>query len=86
MSTAAVQKAPQTATKIVDRVRNYRTAGVKVVWLIYPIQKEVHVYSSQNLESMTVCMGEKIRSADPILPAFSFPVSEIFKKASEEGA
>jgi len=71
------------AQKIVDKMRHYRTAGVQVVWLIYPIQKEVHVYSSQNLESMTVCMGEKICSADPVLPAFAFPVSDIFKKAEE---
>ncbi|MDO8366568.1 MAG: Uma2 family endonuclease [Saprospiraceae bacterium] len=72
------------AQKIVDKMRHYRTAGVQVVWLIYPIQKEVHVYSSQNLESMTVCMGEKICSAAPALPAFAFPVSDIFKKATEE--
>ncbi len=73
------------AQKIVDKMRHYRTAGVQVVWLIYPIQKEVHVYSSQNLENMTVCMGEKICSAAPVLPAFAFPVSDIFKKATEEG-
>ena len=73
------------AQKIVDKMRHYRTAGVQVVWLIYPIQKEVHVYSSQNLESMTVCMGEKICSADPVLPAFAFPVSDIFKKSTETG-
>jgi len=69
------------AQKIVDKMRHYRTAGVQVVWLIYPTQQEVHVYSGHNLESMTVCMGEKICSADPVLPAFSFPVSEIFKKS-----
>ncbi len=72
------------AQKIVDKMTDYRAAGVQVVWLIYPIQQQVHVYSGHNLESMRVCMGEKICSADPVLPAFAFPVSDIFKKAEEE--
>lgn len=71
------------AQKIVDKMSDYRAAGVQVVWLIYPIQQQVHVYSGHNLESMSVCMGEKICSADPVLPAFAFPVSDIFKKAAE---
>ena len=71
------------AQKIVDKMRHYRAAGVQVVWLIYPTQKEVHVFSGHNLESMTVCMGEKICTAAPVLPAFSFPANDIFKKAEE---
>ncbi len=73
------------AQRIVDKMRHYRAAGVQVVWLIYPNQKEVHVYGGQNLENMTVCTGEKICSAAPVLPALAFPVSDIFKKATEAG-
>lgn len=68
------------AEKIVEKMHLYRIAGVQVVWHIYPIQKEVHVYSGENLESMTVCVGEKVCSAAPALPEFAFAAAEIFKK------
>lgn len=68
------------ALKLVDKMRDYRTAGVQVVWLIYPQQQEIHVYGGTNLEQMTVCTGEKLCSAAPVLPEFVFPTSTIFKK------
>lgn len=68
------------AQKIVDKMRQYREAGVQVVWLIYPAQQEVHVYAGANLDRMTVCTGEKICSAAPVLPDFAVAVREVFKK------
>ena len=65
--------------KLVDKMRHYRMAGVQVVWLIYPGQQEVHVYGGPNLEQMVVRTEDKICSAAPVLPAFSFPVHDIFK-------
>lgn len=72
------------ALKLVDKMRHYRTAGVQVVWLIYPQQQEVHVYGGNNLEQMTVCTGEKTCSAAPALPNFAFPTSDIFKKDTNQ--
>lgn len=66
------------ARKLVDKMRHYRTAGVQVVWLIYPAQQEVHVYGGPDLEQMVVRTGEKICSAAPVMPAFAFPVHDIF--------
>lgn len=71
------------AQKIADKMSQYRAAGVQVVWHIYPIQQEVHVYSGENLESMTVCAGEKVCSAAPALPEFAFATAEIFKKTED---
>ena len=68
------------AQKLADKMLLYRSTGVQVVWLIYPNQQEIHVYASQNLEHMTVCYGDKICSAAPVLPAFAFEAQEIFKK------
>ena len=65
--------------KLVDKMRHYRTAGVQVVWLIYPAQQEVHVYGGPELEQMVVRTGDKLCSAAPVLPAFSFPVGDIFR-------
>ncbi|MFN0013314.1 MAG: Uma2 family endonuclease [Saprospiraceae bacterium] len=73
------------AQKIVGKMRQYREAGVQVVWLIYPIQQEVHVYAGPHLDRMTVCTGEKICSAAPVLPDFAVLVREIFEKKAEAG-
>jgi Uma2 family endonuclease len=68
------------ALRLVEKMGHYRTAGVQVVWQIYPEQQEVHVYSGPNLENMLVCTDEKICSAAPALPAFVCPTRAIFKK------
>ncbi|MEQ1745587.1 MAG: Uma2 family endonuclease [Saprospiraceae bacterium] len=68
------------AQKIVGKMRQYREAGVQVVWLIYPVQQEVHVYAGAHLDRMTVCTGEQICSAVPVLPDFAVAVREVFKK------
>lgn len=66
--------------RVEKKMNNYRNAGVKVVWQIFPDLKTVHVYAGQRLDSMTVCTGEQICSAAPALPDFALPVNEIFKK------
>ncbi len=64
---------------MVDKMGDYRNAGVKVVWQIFTLKNEVHVYGGHNLTSMTVCNGDALCSAAPILPQFSLPVQDIFK-------
>lgn len=66
--------------RVEKKMNNYRNAGVKVVWQIFPDLKTVHVYAGQRLDSMTVCTSEQICSAAPALPDFALPVNEIFKK------
>lgn len=74
------------AQKIVDKMRQYREAGVQVVWLVYPAQQEVHVYAGAHLDRMTVCIGETICSAAPVLPGFAASVQDVFKKTTVENA
>ncbi len=66
------------AQKLMDKMHVYRSAGVKVVWLIFPKQEEIHVYAGQNFGQMTVCSGEKTCSADPALPGFAFEAKAVF--------
>ncbi|MEK7254355.1 MAG: Uma2 family endonuclease [Bacteroidota bacterium] len=63
-----------------DKMKNYRDAGVQVVWHIHPIHQEVDIYSGKNLSKSKVCTGRQICSAAPVLPAFAMSVSAIFKK------
>jgi Uma2 family endonuclease len=64
---------------MVDKMNDYRAAGVKVVWHIYTLKNEVHVFNGEKLTSMAVCKGETMCSAAPVLPQFSISVEEIFR-------
>lgn len=66
-----------------SKMRQYHKAGVRVVWLIYPGLQEVHVYSGEHLDQMTVCSEDRICSAAPALPDFEVSVREVFKKEVE---
>jgi len=59
------------------KIQNYREAGVKVVWHIFPEINEVHVYHGEN---MTIMEGDKICSAAPVLPDFQISVNDLLMK------
>lgn len=59
-----------------DKLNEYFEAGVKVVWQIRPRTQSVHVYTSPT--SVTICTGDRICSAAPVLPDFELTASEIF--------
>ena len=62
--------------KVLDKMKDYRNAGVKVIWHIFPQQQEIHVYHGKK---MTVCTGEDICSAEPVIEGFTLPVKEVFQ-------
>jgi Uma2 family endonuclease len=64
---------------MVDKMNDYRAAGVKVVWHIFTFKNQIHVYGGKNLTSMTVCQGEDLCSAAPVLPQYTLSVNDIFK-------
>lgn len=68
------------AQRIVEKMEDYRASGVRVVWHIFPIQQQVHVYSGDRLEHMRVCYGDSICSAAPVLPDYAFPARAVFDK------
>lgn len=64
------------AEKLVKRMGDYWAAGVQVIWQIYPENKQIHVYHGKH---MTVCSGDDLCSAEPVVPGFVLPVHEVFK-------
>ncbi len=70
--------------KVKKKMVNYREAGVKVVWHIFPQLKQVDVYSGTRLSQMTVCDGDQICSAAPALPGFEMSVNAIFYQPVKE--
>lgn len=65
---------------IADKMGNYRSAGVQVVWLILPKRREVQVFSGEKLNRMSVCTEDELCTAAPALPAFEMTANDIFHK------
>jgi Uma2 family endonuclease len=64
------------ANKVEEKTVEYFKAGVKVLWLIYPDNKTVQVYTS--LKQAQICYDDDICSASPVLPDFEIKVNDIF--------
>ncbi len=62
--------------KASEKLIDYRNAKVAIVWFIYPKTKEVHVYRGKQ---MTICSGDDICSAEPVIPGFLIPASKVFE-------
>lgn len=60
------------------KVREYFAAGVRVIWQIVPAWETVYVFTSPT--KITVCEGETMCSAAPVLPDFEMTAQAIFAK------
>ncbi len=59
------------------KLKEYFTHGVKVVWLIYPDDKLVEVYSSY--KEIKICTDDDICSARPVLSDFKISVNSLLQ-------
>jgi Uma2 family endonuclease len=62
--------------RVAEKMENYRKAEVAVVWHVFPTRNEVHVYRGRQ---MSVCTGEDLCSAEPVIPGFVISVNEVFR-------
>ena len=63
---------------IAEKVRDYFSSGVKLVWYIYPIMEMIYVYTSP--KEIKVLQGNDLCSAAPVIPDFEFKTKDIFRK------
>lgn len=59
-----------------NKLKEYFKHGVKVVWLIYPDDKLVEIYTSY--KNIQVCSDGDICSAKPVLPDFEIAAENLF--------
>ncbi len=69
------------ANKVQAKVQDYQRAEVQVIWHLYPELEEVHIYHGKQV---TICSGDDLCSAAPVLPAFELSVAAIFQKPEVE--
>lgn len=61
---------------IEEKVEDYFSAGAQLVWYISPKRQQIYVFTAPH--EIKILKGADICSAAPVLPDFSFTVSDLF--------
>lgn len=64
--------------KVRKKLREYFSAGVEVVWHIFPEEQVIEVFTS--LRDIEVCSEGDTASAAPAVPDFQIKAEDVFKK------
>lgn len=90
-SEAIVNFAPDLAVEVISpsntpeemdwKLHDYFNAGVRLVWYVYPIQREVHVFRS--VEDSTVLRENDTLDGGDVLPGFSLSLATFFNSDVE---
>ena len=70
-----------TAEEMDSKLAEYFEHGTRLVWYVYPRQREVHVFTSPS-ERTTVLEGERLTGGE-VLPGFELSLSELFGQLGE---
>jgi Uma2 family endonuclease len=63
-------------SRVKDKLRDYFSAGVQVVWVVDPASHRILVYHS--LTDVTILDDKKILTDEELLPGFSLPIADLF--------
>jgi Uma2 family endonuclease len=66
------------AAKLLDKVRDYEHAGVRLVWVIYPSAREVHVFEAADRAVVGRLQGGDRLKGEPVLPGFELDLAMLF--------
>jgi Uma2 family endonuclease len=73
-----------TAPEVLRKVRDYFRAGTQRVWVVYPDEEQVYVYSSPTSIRVLERSGEL--DGEEVLPGFRLALSELFEQEEAEQA
>lgn len=66
------------AREIQEKVRDYLKAGVRLIWIIYPRDRQVEVYD-QDGNVITLKEGDELEGEE-VIPGFRYPVAWLFRR------
>ena len=69
------------AYEVQKKLHDYFDAGVRRVWVVYPDQAEVYVYSSPK-QVEVIGLGQELDGGD-LIPGFRLPVAVLFQDDPE---
>jgi Uma2 family endonuclease len=64
--------------KVEEKLDEYFSAGVQIVWHIIPEFEKIYVYTS--FDDVTICRGNTIASAELVVKGFALPAKDIFQR------
>lgn len=64
--------------EIANKVLDYLATGSKLVWVIYPVRRNVIVYRAN--KTFDALEEPKNLDGEDVLPGFTFPIKDLFKK------
>jgi Uma2 family endonuclease len=70
-----------TADEIAEKLKDYFQVGVRNVWVVYPRQSKVYVYTSPTAIRV-LALGDELDGGD-VLPGFRLPLHKIFEPSEE---
>ena len=65
-----------TASDMNEKIVQYFEAGVRLVWLVFPKSRMVHVYHA--VDKITVLKGDDLLDGGEVVPGFSIKLSDLF--------
>ncbi len=68
------------AVEVMAKVREYLSAGVVRVWVIYPRLREVHIFDGAT--GVRVVGPDQTLDGDDLLPGFRLPLADLFRDGS----
>jgi Uma2 family endonuclease len=72
------------AEELDDKIAEYFRAGVQLVWVVYPMQSKIHVYSSPT--QIAVLTRADVLDGGAVVPGFKLPLAELFTEPAETAA
>jgi Uma2 family endonuclease len=72
-----------TREEMEQKLLDYFTAGVRLVWYVYPAKRAVHVHTSP--EKHIVLSGQDTLDGGDVLPGFRLPLETLFTRPGEGG-
>jgi len=70
-----------TADEVAEKLEEYFKAGMRQVWVVYPRQSKVYVYTATTAVHV-LALGDDLDGGD-VLPGFRLAVRELFEQAGE---
>jgi Uma2 family endonuclease len=70
------------ADQVAIKIEEYFQAGVRVVWIIYPVTSKVYVYTSPTSVAI-LQLGDELDGGE-VVPGFQVALSTLFKAGREE--
>src|SRR5262245_41329605 len=79
-----IMSASNTVKEMARKRREYFKAGAQVVWLVYPDEKKIEVYSS--VKNCLTYQDDQVVPGEPVLPGFQLSIRDWFQRADAQEA